>query len=123
MGICEIKQLLDGLFILFFIINADEMRTSSFYFLICPKPKVHLCRNGMPISLCVVENLLALASIWLHLISYPLAHVSAVVCSTALPDVSKNVHGLQKTSGLYVLTNHIFQTLSHAFFFRSLAGV
>lgn len=37
------------------------------------------------------------------LISFPyLTHISAVVSSTALPDVSKNVHGLHKNSGLHV---------------------
>lgn len=56
-----------------------------------------------------------------HFLSF--AHISKVVCSTALPDVSKNVHGLQKNSGIYALTYHIFQTLSHAFFPHSLAGV
>lgn len=50
-----------------------------------------------------------------HFLSF--VHVSAVVCSTALPDVSKNVHGLQKNSGLYVLTYYIFPDSKSRFFF------
>lgn len=50
------------------------------------------------------------------LIMFPdLAHISALVCSTALPDVSKNVHGLQKDCGSHILAYFIGFLLDYVF--------